>query len=309
MYQEPRLRRQFINDDHTLKKKAIGSYQRKVERFKELLWLCMHFGGGQPARAPELLGIRWKNTSNGGIRNIFIEEGLVSFICTYHKGYRGSGNIKIINRFLPREIGELVVYYLLVVVPFSERLQAKVTGIFQTNPFLWGDGAKKEHRQGTGPKRRDGEEPVERQAGDITGHSDDGESVDAAQQGELVAQRHAQTWTSERVRKIMQEASGRWMGVQVGISAWRQVAIAISRRYCREERFEEEGGGLKDGEEWDEDNTDGDDPWDLQAGHGTHVAGMIYARELATRSDVIIGRREKFRRVSHVWHCWRGSAT
>jgi hypothetical protein len=23
-----------------------------------------------------------------------------------------------------------------------------------------------------------------------------------------------------------------------------------------------------------------DDPWDLQAGHGSHIAGIIYAREL-----------------------------
>lgn len=74
--------------------------------------------GGQPARAPELLGMRWKNTASGGIRNIFIDEGLVSFVAIYHKGYRSSGNIKVINRFLPREVGELLVYYLWLVVPF-----------------------------------------------------------------------------------------------------------------------------------------------------------------------------------------------
>ncbi|KAH7386614.1 hypothetical protein BKA64DRAFT_569228, partial [Cadophora sp. MPI-SDFR-AT-0126] len=47
------------------------------------------------ARAPELLGIRWKNTVYRGVRNIFIEEGLVIFVATYYKGYRSSGNIKI----------------------------------------------------------------------------------------------------------------------------------------------------------------------------------------------------------------------
>jgi hypothetical protein len=31
---------------------------------------------------------------------------------------------------------------------------------------------------------------------------------------------------------------------------------------------------------FDEDNLEGDSPWDLQAGHGIHVVGMIYAREL-----------------------------
>jgi hypothetical protein len=48
------------------------------------------------------------------------------------------------------------------------------------------------------------------------------------------------------------------------------------------------------------------DPWGLQAGHGIHVAGMIYARELMEGDNSIISRREKFRRVSHVWHCFLG---
>jgi hypothetical protein len=111
-------------------------------------------------------------------------------------------------------------------------------------------------------------------------------------------------WTSERVRKIMQEASVRWMGSQsiLSISAWRLIAIAISRRFCREDRFDDDQDKLDAEEGWDEDNTAGDGPWDLQAGHGTHVAGMIYARELMEGNNTIIGRREKFRRISQRWH-------
>jgi hypothetical protein len=47
----------------------------------------MHLCGGQPARALELLGIQWKNTAYSGVRNIFIKEGLVTFVATYYKGY------------------------------------------------------------------------------------------------------------------------------------------------------------------------------------------------------------------------------
>jgi hypothetical protein len=54
---------------------------------------------------------------------------------------------------------------------------------------------------------------------------------------------------------------------------------------------------LEEGEEWDEDNVEGDDPRDLQAGHGTH--GMIYAREPMEGDNSIVSRREKFRQVSH----------
>ena len=78
----------------------------------ELLWVLMHLYSGQPVRVPELLGIRWKNTAYSGVRNIFIEEGLVVFMATYYKGYRSSGNIKIVYRYLSREVRELLVYYL-----------------------------------------------------------------------------------------------------------------------------------------------------------------------------------------------------
>ena len=98
--------------------------------------------------------MRWKNTAYGGVRNIFIEEGLVAFVATYHKGYRSSGNIKIVHRYLPREVGELLVYYLWLVLPFWEKLQFQITGKPSSSPFLWGDGEKKEHRQWTGPKRK-----------------------------------------------------------------------------------------------------------------------------------------------------------
>jgi hypothetical protein len=58
-----------------------------VERFQELLWVLIYLYSGQLARVLELLGIRWKNIVYGGVWNIFIEEGLVTFVATYYKGY------------------------------------------------------------------------------------------------------------------------------------------------------------------------------------------------------------------------------
>ena len=86
----------------------------------------------------------------------------------------------------------------------------------------------------------------------------------------------------------------------LNISEYWQITITISRRYYREDRFEEEKSKLEESKDWDENNADGDNPWDLQAGHGTHIAGMIYTRELMEGDNSIISHREKFRRVSHV---------
>jgi len=47
----------------------------------------MHIVGGQPARATELLGMKYSNTKQGGLRNIFIDCGMIAFVTTYYKNY------------------------------------------------------------------------------------------------------------------------------------------------------------------------------------------------------------------------------
>jgi hypothetical protein len=43
---------------------------------------------------------------------------MVVFVTRYHKGYNVSGDVKIIHQYLPREVSELVVWYLWLVLPF-----------------------------------------------------------------------------------------------------------------------------------------------------------------------------------------------
>jgi hypothetical protein len=84
--------------------------------------ILMHITGGQAPRAPEIISIRHRNTVNGGLRNIFMDAGLVLFVTVYHKGYKYSEKAKLIQRFLPKEVGELLVYYLWLVLLFSETM-------------------------------------------------------------------------------------------------------------------------------------------------------------------------------------------
>jgi hypothetical protein len=91
---------------------AVKRYMGRIVEFWEKLAVLMHIAGGQPARGPEILSIRHSNTIKGGHRNIFIEDGMVVFVTRYYKGYNVSSDVKIIHRYLPREVGELVVWYL-----------------------------------------------------------------------------------------------------------------------------------------------------------------------------------------------------
>jgi hypothetical protein len=92
-------------------RQAVERYMDRVVEFREKLAVLMHISGGQPARGLEILSVRHSNTVQGGHRNVFIEDGMVVFVTRYHKGYNLSGDVKIIHRYLPREVGELVVWY------------------------------------------------------------------------------------------------------------------------------------------------------------------------------------------------------
>lgn len=52
--------------------------------------------GGQLLRDTELVGLQYSNTAQGQYCGIFIEEGLVSIITSYYKGYNITGSTKII---------------------------------------------------------------------------------------------------------------------------------------------------------------------------------------------------------------------
>jgi hypothetical protein len=97
---------------------AVEQYMDRVVEFCAKLAVLMHISGGQPERGLEILSVWHSNTVQGGHRNVFIEDGIVVFVTRYHKGYNVSGDVKIIHRYLPREVGELVVWYLWLVLPF-----------------------------------------------------------------------------------------------------------------------------------------------------------------------------------------------
>lgn len=121
----PAIRQRFIDSSgQHLSRNAISIYLKEVVKLRELFSTAIHICGGQPARGNELLSIRHRNTPSGGLRDLFIEDGLVTMVTKYHKGFYASNDTKVIHRYLPRELGELVVWYLWLVLPFVEQLQA-----------------------------------------------------------------------------------------------------------------------------------------------------------------------------------------
>lgn len=138
------LRKDFIDfraSDATISWKTplVAAYLDWVDQFLERLLILIHMTAGQPARATELISIRHRNTPEGRHRNIFIEHGLVSIVTSYHKSQSTSNSIKIIHRYLPREVSELVVYYLWLIHPFTEQagMFARGGDSRVRSPFFW----------------------------------------------------------------------------------------------------------------------------------------------------------------------------
>jgi hypothetical protein len=57
------------------------------------------------------MSIRHRNSERER-RNIFIEDRIVVFVSRYYKGFHVENDIKVIFRYLPRKIREVVVWYL-----------------------------------------------------------------------------------------------------------------------------------------------------------------------------------------------------
>ena len=137
--QDNRVRDRFVKPGTRsgINRQEVERYMDRIIAFREKLIVLIHMTGGQPARGPEVLSVRHSNTVKGEHRNIFIEDGMVVFVTRYHKGYAVSGDVKIIHRYIPREVGELLVYYMWLVLPFQQRLEAMVWEKEVISSHMW----------------------------------------------------------------------------------------------------------------------------------------------------------------------------
>jgi hypothetical protein len=225
------------------------------------------------------------------------------FVTSYHKSFRATGQAKVIHRYLPREVGELLVWYLWLVLPWWQQVQGVVKDAGIRSPYLWPDEVVRRDEVSETEQRERRQAEMESQGSQdgIGGGGDDRGDEDGTDEPGSSARFDSwvqeRNWTPDRVRRIIQRDSKRLLGTILNISSWRQIAIAISRRYL-DKAFKE---STIDGVEEDDDGVD-DNPIDLQAGHGTHVAGMVYARELQQGLFSTATMRDKFRSVSRQWH-------
>ena len=281
------------------KARAVEKYEKAMQVFREHLLVLVHMTGGLPARGTEVVTVQYMNSPNGESRGIFIEDGLMVYVTMYHKGVGASAKAKIIHRYLPREVGELLFYYLWLVIPFWRKLEGAFGKgkVKEASPFIWEPVKEKSWE---GPQRRkrrrleDGEEELNKE-------SDDEREQDVDEEGareEECTLRGVEKWDTNRVRRAIQHVSLRWLGVKINIMGWRHGSKAIYRRYINDKAVIK---AMVEGDEDEEDNGE-DDAFDIQTGHGSKIGGAIYGRPITESPFSTEAQRMRLRRVSVEWH-------
>jgi superfamily II DNA helicase RecQ len=119
--------KQLQTSDGQWRVKKVRQYLLQIDRFLELLLGSVHFTSGQPGRGSEITTLRHRN----GLlqdRNIFVVDGAVMTVVRYHKSQSQWDKPKVVPRFLPRQLGQIMALYLRYLQPFREYLLVQVLG-------------------------------------------------------------------------------------------------------------------------------------------------------------------------------------
>ncbi|KAF5658013.1 DNA helicase [Fusarium heterosporum] len=230
----------------------------------EHLLFLIHLSAGLPARSTEILTVRHRNTAAGGLRNIFIDHGLVMIIIGIHKNLYQSQRLKVIHRFLPIEVGTLLIYYLWLVVPFCEGILSNLpynSDLEKTlSPFLW-------------------------------------RTIGLAENTESFKYQQSKRWGAVIEMDSLGISAWRHISVAIGRRFIQDAAITSQGH------FAEAADGNSDSEASDqEDIGEQDTILNKQAGHSAQTSAMVYGRGIQEAHFKTHQRRESFRRLSQEWH-------
>ncbi|CAA9967161.1 ATP-dependent DNA helicase Q1 [Pyrenophora teres f. maculata] len=216
----------------------------------------------------------------GGVPGVFLEGGLVSFTTTYHKGYSFSKRVKTIHRYVPREVSELVVYFLGLGRPFIDDLQMLHNGVARPTAFLWEPEPEEQWE--------DDSDSEEIDDGDEYGEADCEKAQSANPDG---------YWGTDRIRRVLREQTFQYMSAALGTRAWRHAYLAIHRELAKD-------GQARDWLEvlyWNKAPAKSD-ARALQSGYSLQTEEGHYGRSVMESPFQTMAEREEFRRVSIDWH-------
>lgn len=102
--------------------RSVRSYIDRVENFLDMLMFLCHALGGMPARGTEFMSLKIRNSWTT-MRNFYVVDGTLMFLTEYHKSQGRTEMPKLIPRFVPRQVAQLLIAYIADVQPFVDFLE------------------------------------------------------------------------------------------------------------------------------------------------------------------------------------------
>ncbi|KAJ5465272.1 ATP-dependent DNA helicase [Penicillium daleae] len=118
---------------------AVQQYEDAVQRFLRALMVPFFLWSGQQGRRTEFIALRWRNTT-WITRDLFLLDGQMLFILSYHKTRNQNNASRWPVRFLLPQVAKLVTQYLALVQPFRTFLQHETLGSRRISDYLWSRG-------------------------------------------------------------------------------------------------------------------------------------------------------------------------
>ena len=87
----------------------IKRWLAEKDAVREMMLVAKHFTGETLARALEALSVCHSNTHTRAYHNMSIKNEHLFKVVRYHKRYSMSGDIKIIHRYFPYEVEEVMI--------------------------------------------------------------------------------------------------------------------------------------------------------------------------------------------------------
>ena len=113
----------------------MASYEATVQEFLKRLSVLIHISGRQLTRESEFFSMTYRNTQRR--RSIIIRFDRVMVHVQYHKGQQQTGNYKENVRFLANPIAELLLNYVVYILPLREGFLRQSSPESSLSPYLW----------------------------------------------------------------------------------------------------------------------------------------------------------------------------
>ena len=109
---------QSMDDENVVfKTSELLKYHSSIDKVMSLLLTLIHLTYGQPARATELE--TWCLNDLGDKRSIYLLSDTICFLGRYHKSLSKTGHFKLIPRYVPVAVAELLRLFFAIIRPFQ----------------------------------------------------------------------------------------------------------------------------------------------------------------------------------------------